>query len=132
MAVVYRAHDPLFARDVAVKVLPRELQDVPSFRTNFTREARMIAALEHPAIVPVHDFGEEDGQPYIVMRLMRGGSLAQRLRTGALPLLETARILSALAPALDRAHAQGILHRDLKPSNILFDDDGHPYVADFG
>jgi eukaryotic-like serine/threonine-protein kinase len=132
MGVVYLAHDPSFAREVALKVLPRELLHDPSFRARFEREARMIAALEHPAIVPVHDHGEEDGQPYLVMRLMRGGSLADRLRQGALPLPEAARILSALAPALDRAHARGIIHRDLKPSNILFDDDGNPYLADFG
>ena len=73
MAVVYRAHDAGFARDVAVKVLPRELLNEANFRARFEREARMIASLEHPAIVPVYDHGEEDGQPYIVMRLMSGG-----------------------------------------------------------
>jgi eukaryotic-like serine/threonine-protein kinase len=132
MAAVYRARDPAFDRDVAIKVLPRDFMNDPDFRARFEREARLIAALEHPAIVPVHDYGEKDGQPYIVMRLMSGGSLADRLRTGALPLQEAARILLALAPALDRAHARGIIHRDLKPSNILFDEDRNPYLADFG
>ncbi len=132
MATVYRAYDPLFKREVAIKVLPRELLHDPSFRARFDREAETIAALEHPAIVPVYDFGEEDGQPYIVMRVMRGGSLEDRIRSGALTPAETARILSSLAPALDRAHAQGVVHRDLKPSNILFDGDGNPYLGDFG
>jgi serine/threonine-protein kinase len=132
MATVYRAYDPGFGREVAVKVLPRELLHDPSFRARFEREARIIAALEHPAIVPVYDYGEESGQPYIVMRLMTGGSLSDRLRGGALALAEAVRILSALAPALDRAHAKGIIHRDLKPGNILFDGDDNPYLSDFG
>jgi hypothetical protein len=132
MATVYRAHDPGIARDVAIKVLPREFLDVPGFRARFEREARMLASLEHPAIVPIYDHGEHEGQPYLVMRLMSGGSLADRLRNGPLPIPEAARILSALAPALDHAHASEIIHRDLKPSNILFDRHGNPYLADFG
>jgi serine/threonine protein kinase len=132
MAMVHRARDPLFDREVAVKVLPRELLHEPSFRSRFEREARVIAGLEHPAIVPVYDFGEENDQPYIVMRLMSGGSLGDRLHAGALPLQEAARILTALAPALDKAHSKGIVHRDLKPSNILFDEHDNPYLADFG
>ncbi len=83
MATVFRAFDPRFKREVAIKVLPRELLlDDPQFRARFEREAETIAALEHPAIVPVYDFGEENGQPYLVMRLMSGGSLADLLRTG--------------------------------------------------
>ncbi|MBM4423325.1 MAG: extracellular solute-binding protein [Chloroflexi bacterium] len=112
--------------------MPREFLHDPTFRARFEREARTIAALEHPAIVPVYDFGEEEGQPYIVMRLMIGGSLADRLAKGPLSLAESARIFGQLAPALDRAHAKGIIHRDLKPGNILFDEDGHPYISDFG
>jgi serine/threonine-protein kinase len=73
MSVVYLAHDPRFGRDVAIKMLPRSLQDQPAVRARFEREARTVAALEHPAIVPVYDFGEEDGQPYLVMRCMQGG-----------------------------------------------------------
>ncbi len=132
MATVYRAFDPAFKRDVAIKVLPRELLHDPTFRARFEREAQTIAALEHAAIVPVHDVGEADGQPYIVMRLMTGGSLADRLLDGPVSLTEVARILARLAPALDRAHALGVVHRDLKPGNILFDADGEPYIADFG
>jgi serine/threonine-protein kinase len=132
MATVYRAYDPRFTREVAVKVLPREFLHDAQFRARFEREARTIATLEHPAIVPVYDFGEEDEQPYIVMRLMTGGSLADRLAHGPLSLLESARIFGRLAPALDRAHSKGVIHRDLKPGNILFDDEDNPYVSDFG
>lgn len=132
MATVYEAHDPRFEREVAVKVLPREMLHDPQFRARFEREAKTIAMLEHPAIVPVYDFGEEDGQPYFVMRFMPGGSLSDRLKGGPLSLQEAARIFSRLAPALDSAHAKGIIHRDLKPGNILFDQYGEPYISDFG
>ncbi len=91
----------------------------PQFRARFEREAKTIALLEHPAIVPVYDFGEEEGQPYIVMRYMSGGSLADRLEHGPLSISEAAAIISRLAPALDAAHARGIIHRDLKPGNIF-------------
>jgi serine/threonine-protein kinase len=132
MASVYRALDPRFKREVAIKVLPREFLHDPTFRARFEREAQTIAALEHPAIVPVHDYGEENDQPYLVMRLMTGGTLAERLTHGPLSAEETVRVLSRLAPALDRAHSLGIIHRDLKPGNILFDGDGNPHIADFG
>jgi serine/threonine-protein kinase len=132
MATVYRANDPRFEREVAVKVLPREMLHDPQFRTRFEREAKTIALLEHPAIVPVYDFGEEDGQPYFVMRFMTGGSLSDRLKNGPISVKEAARLFARLAPALDSAHAKGIIHRDLKPGNILFDQYGEPYVSDFG
>src|SRR5690606_13683696 len=121
MATVFRAFDPRFKREVALKLLPHALLHDPTFRVRFEREAQTIAALEHPAIVPVYDFGEADGQPYLVMRLMTGGTLADRLAQGPLPMSEVARIFNRLAPALDAAHKQGIIHRDLKPGNILFD-----------
>jgi serine/threonine-protein kinase len=132
MAMVYRASDPEFGREVAIKVLPPEMLHDPSFRARFKREAKIIASLEHPAIVPVYDFGEDNGQPYLVMRYMTGGSLAQRLQQGLMALPEVARIVSALAAALDEAHSKGIIHRDLKPANILFDQHRLPYIADFG
>src|SRR5574341_1685634 len=132
MATVYHALDPRFEREVAIKVLPREFLHDPRFRARFEREARAIAALQHPAIVPVHDFGEQDGQPYLVMRYMPGGSLADRIQRGPLSLSEAARILSHLAPALDAAHRRGLIHRDLKPGNILFDEYDNPYLSDFG
>ena len=132
MATVFHAQDPRFERDVAVKVLPREFLHDPTFRARFEREAKTIAALEHSAIVPVYDFGEQDGQPYLVMRYMPGGSLADRLQKGPLPVDEAIRILRRIGAALDQAHNQGIIHRDLKPGNILFDQYADPYLADFG
>jgi serine/threonine protein kinase len=132
MSTIYAAHDPVFNRDVAIKVLPAELLHDPSFRTRFEREAKTVASLEHPAIVPVYDFGETNGQPYLVMRLMSGGSLNDYIKKGPMSLEETARIVNHIAPALDLAHHNGIVHRDLKPANILFDQNKVPYVVDFG
>ncbi len=132
MAAVYLAYDPNFDREVAIKILPHELMHDPAFRTRFHREARTIAALEHPAIVPVYDFGEENGQPYLVMRYLSGGSLVARIRAGPVPAGEAARILARIGSALDAAHAKGIVHRDLKPANILFDQYGEAYLGDFG
>lgn len=132
MATVYLAHDPKVKRDVAVKILPREYTHDQTFRARFEREAQEMAALEHEAIVPVYDYGEQDNQPYLVMRHMSGNSLADRLLQGALTLPEAVQNTQRLAAALDHAHRNGIVHRDLKPSNILFDDYGKAYLADFG
>jgi serine/threonine-protein kinase len=132
MATVYKAYDPRFEREVAVKVLPREMLHDPQFRVRFEREAKTVASLEHPAIVPVYDVGEEDGQPYFVMRYMIGGSLSERIKSNSLSLTDTAKIIDRLASALDEAHAKGVVHRDLKPGNILFDHINEPYVSDFG
>ncbi len=132
MASVYLAHDPHFKRDVAVKLLPRDLLHEASFKSRFTREAQTIAALEHPAIVPVYDFGEEDGQPYLVMRHMPGGSLADRIENGHYSIEMASEILKRIGSALDYAHSQGVVHRDLKPANILFDKFDNSYLADFG
>jgi serine/threonine protein kinase len=132
MATVYHAYDPNFERDVAIKVLPQAFLHDPQFRVRFEREAKMIAHLEHPAIVPVYDFGEEEGQPYIVMRYMSGGSLSERIDESPLSLSETAQIISRLAPSLDAAHARHIIHRDLKPGNVLFDQYGNAFLSDFG
>jgi len=132
MATVYLGYDDRFDRDVAVKVLPAEFLHDPQFSVRFHREARVIAALEHPAIVPGYDVGESDGLPYFVMRYMHGGSLADLLAKGEISLKEAARIFNIIAPALDDAHAKGIIHRDLKPANILFDHRNQPYLSDFG
>lgn len=132
MARVYRALDPRFEREVAVKVLPREVVDDPRFRARFEREAKVIAALEHPAIVPVYDFGDHDGQPYLVMRYMTGGSLRERLAEDKIPPSAAAALIRRVASALDYAHEHGIIHRDIKPGNILFDARGDPYLTDFG
>ncbi len=132
MATVFLAADPLIGRDVAVKVLPREFLHDPNFRGRFEREARTIAMLEHPAIVPIYDFGEQDGQPYLVMRYMKGGTLGDLIKQGPIPVDEAADILKRLGAALDHAHSRGVIHRDLKPGNILFDETGHPFLSDFG
>ncbi len=132
MATVFRAYDPNFERDVAIKVLPEVFLHDPQFRVRFEREAKTIALLEHPAIVPVYDFGESENQPYIVMRYMSGGTLGDRLKQGALPLEEASRLINRLAPALDAAHARGVIHRDIKPGNILFDQYGNAFLSDFG
>jgi serine/threonine protein kinase len=132
MATVYRAKDPHFDREVAVKILPKTFLHDPQFRARFEREAKTIAALEHAAIVPVYDFGEDDGQPFIVMRLMSGGSLADTLNKGKVNLEEAVRIITQLAPGLDAAHNRGVIHRDLKPGNILFDQYNNAYLSDFG
>jgi serine/threonine-protein kinase len=133
MATVYRAYDPRFEREVAVKVLPSELlHSDPQFRLRFEREAKIIAQLEHSAIVPVYDVGEADGQPYFVMRYMNGGSLSDRIKAGVMSVEEATRILAIIAPGLDEAHSKGIIHRDIKPSNILFDKRNIPYISDFG
>ena len=132
MATVYRSYDPSFERDVAIKVLPPAFQHDPQFRVRFEREAKTIALLEHPAIVPVYDFGEDGQQLYIVMRFMSGGSLSLRLREGEVTKEESQQIISRLAPSLDAAHAKGIIHRDIKPGNILFDQYGNAFLSDFG
>lgn len=132
MSVVYLAHDPNIGRDVAIKVLARSLADQAVARERFVREVRAVVQLDHPAIVPIYDFGEEDGQPYIVMRYMPGGSLTDMLTYGRLNLADAKRILERVAHALDAAHAQSIIHRDLKPGNILFDGYGEAFLSDFG
>ena len=133
MATVYQGYDPRFEREVAVKVLPSELLHAdPQFKLRFEREAKIIAQLEHPSIVPVYDVGDEGGQPYFVMRYMNGGSLSERIKAKVLSIEEAAKILGQIAPGLDEAHSKGIVHRDLKPSNILFDAKGTPYISDFG
>jgi serine/threonine-protein kinase len=132
MSTVYEAFDPHFKRAVAIKVMTSELLENDTLKARFHQEAQIIAALEHPAIVPVYDFGEEEMRPFLVMRLMTGGTLAERLKGGALSVSDTARILNRIGSALERAHEQGVIHRDLKPSNIMFDQYGDAFLADFG
>lgn len=132
MATVYRGFDPRFDREVAIKVLPREMLHDPQFHARFEREVKMIASLEHPSIVPVYDVGDEDGQPYFVMRYMGGGSLSDRIDQGPMSIAETARITEKIAQGLAYAHRKGIIHRDLKPDNILFDENDEPFISDFG
>jgi WD40 repeat protein/serine/threonine protein kinase len=132
MATVFKAYDPRFKRDVALKVLPHEFLHDPTFRMRFEREAETIATLEHPSIVPVYDYGEDNGQPFLVMRFMTGGALVERIRRGPMSPAQAAEIIRPMASALDEAHSRGIVHRDLKPANILFDHHNQPYLSDFG
>ena len=132
MATVYRAYDPSFDREVAIKVLPREMMHDPQFRSRFEREIKMVAGLEHPSIVPVYDVGDEDGQPYFVMRYMTGGSLSGWIEKERFSVQDAARIVEKVAQGLTYAHKKGIIHRDLKPDNILFDNNGDPFISDFG
>jgi serine/threonine protein kinase len=132
MATVYRAYDPSFDREVALKVLPREMLHDPQFRARFEREIKLVASLEHSAIVPVYDVGDIEGQPYYVMRYMMGGSLSDLIAKGKFNIQETAVIIGKVAQGLAHAHRKNIVHRDLKPDNILFDENGSPFISDFG
>lgn len=132
MASVYRARRLSDNRQVALKILPLHLAASETLRQRFFREAQTAAHLQHPHILPVMDFGEDAGMPYIVMRLVEGGTLADMIRRGPLPVVETARILTEVAEALDHAHTQGVIHRDIKPGNILFDGQNNAFLTDFG
>ncbi len=132
MATVYRARQRNMQRDVAIKVMSADLAADPEFIARFEREAHVIARLEHPRILPVHDFGHEGELFYLVMRLVEGESLYYRLKRGPLPLKTAARYLTQIAEALDYAHAEGVIHRDLKPNNILIDQWDNLYLMDFG
>ena len=132
MASVYRARQTNINRIVAVKVLPRSLLHDPSFYERFEREVDVVAHLEHPHILPIYDYGEVDGTPYIAMRYLAGGSMAQWIRRGLPPLDKITKPVEQIASALDYAHQQGIIHRDLKPGNVLLDENGNAYLSDFG
>jgi predicted Ser/Thr protein kinase len=133
MGVVYRARQPGLDRHVAVKVIAPDNAADPRFRERFAREARIMAAVDHPNIVPIYAAGEDGGRLYLVMRLIAGVNLAQRLREGPLPLAATAEIVGQVASALDAAHERGVVHRDVKPANILLAGAGpHAYLTDFG
>lgn len=133
MATVYRSTQASIGRDVAVKVLSKELAARDeSFLERFYLEVQVISQLQHPHILPVYDFGESDGQPYIVSAYINGGTLSDLITQGPMNLSEILRIVEQLADALDFAHGQGIIHRDFKPGNVLLDDQGNTYLADFG
>lgn len=131
MGVVYRAHDTVHDRVVALKKLPTSVAD-PEFRARFQREARLAASLSHPNIVPVHDFGEIDGQLFLDMQLVDGTDLRRMMGQGQVDQDRALAVLRQVARALDAAHEAGLVHRDVKPSNILVDGAGRAYLADFG
>ena len=143
MGEVYRAHDTQLGRDVAVKILPRVFQTDPERRARFDREARLLAALNHPHIGGIHGLETLDGTPALILELVEGDTLAERLARSkphvasglsrnALPLEETLQIARQIAEALEAAHDKGIVHRDLKPANIKITPQGVVKVLDFG
>ena len=132
MATVFRAYQPSMDRHVAIKVIRSSILHDDGLRERFQREARLIARLEHPHLLPVYDFDGESDPPYIVMRYLEGGTLKQVQQRGTVPREEILHVLRQLAGALDYAHRQGIVHRDLKPSNIMIDREGNAFLTDFG
>jgi tetratricopeptide (TPR) repeat protein len=132
MGVVYRAHDARLDRDVALKVLPVGLAGDAEGLERFGREARAASRLSHPHICTVHDVGEQDGQPYLVMELLKGCTLRELMKRGKLPMTDVLRIGAEVADALVAAHAVGIVHRDITPANIFVTERGETKVLDFG
>ena len=132
MASVYKAYQAKLDRHVALKVLPQEFLHDPAFAKRFEREAKVVAKLDHANIVPIHDYGIDDGIPWMAMRMLPVGSLADLLKQGRLDRRRVVAILAQVAEALDHTHANGVIHRDVKPSNVLLDDKERAYVGDFG
>lgn len=132
MGEVYRAHDSNLQRDVAIKVLPTSVASDPDRIARFEREARAVAALSHPNILAIHDFGNRDGVYYAVTELLEGESLRDLLDRGPLAIGKAASVTAQIARGLEAAHARGIVHRDLKPENVFVLDDGRVKILDFG
>lgn len=132
MATVYKAYHAALERHVAIKVMDVALSNEPDFIERFRREARMIAKLDNPHIVPVYDFDEHNGQPYIVLKLIDGQTLKDRMSRSSLSKAEILQIVKAVGDGLEYAHKRRILHRDTKPSNVLIANDGKVYLTDFG
>ena len=132
MATVYKAYHPALDRYVAIKALHPAFMDDPNFLARFQREARVVARLEHPNIVPIFDFAEHEGRPYLVMKYIEGETLKAALERNPLSAEEILRVVEAVGSALAYAHQRDILHRDIKPSNVLLAADGQIYLADFG
>ena len=132
MATVYLAHQQSMNRKVAIKVLPKQFVTDDTYLQRFEREVKIVSQLEHRNIIPVYDYGEFEGQPYIVMRYMPAGSVDDILQRGPLDPNKILSIVTQIAPALDYAHSKDVLHRDLKPSNVMMDDGGGAFLTDFG
>ena len=130
MGEVYRARDSKLGRDVAIKILPAHFTSDPERRSRFAREARLLATLNHPHIGAIYELEETDGVTALVLELVEGPTLADRLARGPLPILEALAIARQIADALDAAHQKGIVHRDLKPSNIVLQSAGIPTSSD--
>lgn len=132
MGVVYQALDTGLNREVALKLLPPQVQDHERFAELFWQEARTVAQLDHPHILPVYDVGIHEKRPFLIMRLLRGGTLRDKLKQGSLTIPQLMHIMRQVAQGLDYAHSQGIVHRDIKPTNILFDERETSVISDFG
>lgn len=132
MASVYKAYHAALDRYVALKVLHQAFNSDATFIGRFQREARVVAKLEHPNIVPVYDYAEHEGRPYLVMKFIEGDTLKAHMSAGALTSQEIEQVMETVGSALGYAHRQGVLHRDIKPSNVLISNENVLYLADFG
>ena len=132
MATVYLAIQESLDRPVAMKVLSAELVSDEEFCKRFLREGKTLASLSHPHVVKIFDSGEHDGIFYMIMELMSGGTLTDRLDSGNLPPAESVEIVKKVASALAFSHGKGLIHRDVKPANVLFSEEGTPVLSDFG
>ena len=132
MGEVYRATDTKLNRDVAIKVLPVEVAADPERLARFRREAQLLAALNHPNVAAIYGLEEADGRPFLVLELVEGEDLAERLKRGRLPVGEALEIAKQVAEALEAAHEKSIVHRDLKPANVKLTPEGKVKVLDFG
>jgi serine/threonine protein kinase len=132
MATVFKAYHASLDRYVAVKALHQAFNEDSTFTARFQREARVVAKLEHPNIVPVYDYSEHESRPYLVMKFIEGDTLKARFQRGALNSQEIEQVVTSVGSALGYAHQQGVLHRDIKPSNVLLSNEGIMYLADFG
>ena len=132
MATVFKGYHARLERHVAIKALHPAFTEDANFLARFNREAKVVANLDHPNIVPIYDFSEYEGRPYLVMKYIEGQTLKARLINSPMSLDETLHIVEKAGEALSYAHVQGVLHRDIKPSNVLLTSDGQIYLADFG
>jgi serine/threonine protein kinase len=132
MGMVYEAEDTRLGRRVALKMLRQVFFATEKERLRFQSEAELASQLDHPHIVPIHEVGEHEGQPYFTMKFIRGGNLAERLAEEPIPAREAAAMMINIANAVHHAHQHGVLHLDLKPANILLDEQKVPLLTDFG
>ena len=132
MAEVWRARDTKLGREVAIKTLPEEFAKDADRLARFEREAKLLASLNHPNIAAIHGFEEDNGTHFLVLELVEGDTLADRIKRGAIPVEESVKLALQIAEALEAAHEKGVIHRDLKPANIKVTPDGKVRVLDFG